>query len=399
MLTLREALRFSCFAQARVVAGARGLDRVVRRVHVVDIPDAHYGWGTDALLLTAGYGLRDSPARQEQLVPILVERGLSGMVFCVGWYFQVVPPEICKAADAFDFAIIETPPEVQFISITERLYAEIVQEQISHGAQETARSKLVEELLSGEGTVSPTLREHAFTTGFSLDKGYQVLVAPIHEKTGTLREQARNWLHGQGHTPFVAGRESDIVILVESKTPRSGRQLGEQLAAFLNGTGAKVRVGVSEPVAPYQGAKNAHAQAAEAAAIATQLRLASPVVEYSELGMLDWLYRLPPDSLQANLYWKRICALAEHDARTRADLLPTLEMYLEHGGALAEAAAELNVHRNTLLYRLGRIQEFLSMDLKNVSERLNLHVALKAYRLKSSDLKSSNAYPPQWRAE
>jgi DNA-binding PucR family transcriptional regulator len=57
------------------------------------------------------------------------------------------------------------------------------------------------------------------------------------------------------------------------------------------------------------------------------------------------------------------------------------------------------VHRNTLLYRLGRVQEFMGMDLKNVTVRLNLHIALKAYRLKSPTVKSSPIYPHPLRAE
>jgi DNA-binding PucR family transcriptional regulator len=399
MLTLREALRLPCFAQARVVAGEHGLDRIVRRVHVVDIPDAQYGWGEDALVLTAGYGLRDSPARQEQLVPLLVERGLSGMVFSVGWYFEAVPPEIKRAADEHDFAVIETPPEVQFVSIVERLYSEIVQGQVIRGAREAARYKFAQELLSQEGPVTTDQRECAYISGFSLDKPYHVMVVPVQENPEVLKEQVESWLRGHGQGAFIAAREMGIAILVEGKPSRTGRQFGEQLVSALDSTNAGLRVGVSEPVAPYQGAKDAFAQALEAALIAKQLQFISPVVEFSELGMLDWLYHLPPDALRANVYWKKINALAEHDARTGADLLPTLEMHLEHGGALAEAAAELKVHRNTLLYRLGRIQEFLSSDLKNVSERLNLHVAMKAYRLRASDLKSSQPSPPRLRAE
>ncbi|MEP7357201.1 MAG: helix-turn-helix domain-containing protein [Anaerolineales bacterium] len=49
---------------------------------------------------------------------------------------------------------------------------------------------------------------------------------------------------------------------------------------------------------------------------------------------------------------------------------------------MAEAAGTLTVHRNTLLYRLGRIGEIIDVDLRDVEQRLNLHVALKAYRLK-----------------
>lgn len=399
MLTLRQALRLSCFAQARVVAGERGLDRVVRRVHVVDIPDAQYTWGADALLLTAGYGLRDDPNRRAQLIPTLVERGLSGMVFSVGWYFQTVPPEMCAAADALDLTIIETPPEVQFINITERLYTEIVQEQVARETQANARVRFVQELLREPGPASPAMRERAYALGFPLDKPHQVLFVPVREGVDALAAQIGTQLRGHGPAASVIAGETGAVILVESKTPRTGRQLGEQLVAGLGAIYPKLRIGVSDVFVPAQAAQEAYGQAMEAASIGAQLNLAAPVVDFSELGLLDWLYRLPPETLRSNTYWTKLAALAEHDARTHAELLPTLEMYLEHGGALAEAAAEMNVHRNTMLYRLARVQDLLGMDLKNVTDRLNLHIALKAYRLNASSVKPPHTYPNPLRAE
>jgi purine catabolism regulator len=75
-------------------------------------------------------------------------------------------------------------------------------------------------------------------------------------------------------------------------------------------------------------------------------------------------------------------ALAEHDRKSNSDLVHTLEAYLEHGGALAEAAEALSIHRNTLLYRVGRIEAVTGIDLKDTTQRLNLHVALKAFLLR-----------------
>jgi len=69
------------------------------------------------------------------------------------------------------------------------------------------------------------------------------------------------------------------------------------------------------------------------------------------------LYRLPPEAVKANPYFGIIESLVEHDHKANSDLTRTLATYLDHGGALAEAASALNVHRNTMLYRLGRIEE------------------------------------------
>ena len=45
----------------------------------------------------------------------------------------------------------------------------------------------------------------------------------------------------------------------------------------------------------------------------------------------------------------------------------------------------LNIHRNTLVYRLSRITEIIQLDMDDSNVRLNLHLALKAYRMLNTD--------------
>jgi purine catabolism regulator len=48
---------------------------------------------------------------------------------------------------------------------------------------------------------------------------------------------------------------------------------------------------------------------------------------------------------------------------------------------MARTAHLLNIHRNTLVYRLSRITEILQLDMDDSNVRLNLHLALKINRL------------------
>jgi purine catabolism regulator len=44
-------------------------------------------------------------------------------------------------------------------------------------------------------------------------------------------------------------------------------------------------------------------------------------------------------------------------------------------------AKELNIHRNTLVYRLNRIAEITQLDMDDANVHLNLRLALKANHL------------------
>ena len=66
------------------------------------------------------------------------------------------------------------------------------------------------------------------------------------------------------------------------------------------------------------------------------------------------------------------------DASRRSEFVRTLDAFLRAGGNHMRAARDLNVHRNTLIYRLERIQELLGgSNLEDPETRLNLQLALK----------------------
>ncbi|MFD0703111.1 hypothetical protein DMP06_01740 [Slackia equolifaciens] len=70
--------------------------------------------------------------------------------------------------------------------------------------------------------------------------------------------------------------------------------------------------------------------------------------------------------------------IEEYDAHNSGELLKTLEAYLRHTNDPVAAARELNVHRNTLLYRINKIKELTGIDLHDGDARLGLQLYFKA---------------------
>src|SRR5438552_4130998 len=96
---------------------------------------------------------------------------------------------------------------------------------------------------------------------------------------------------------------------------------------------------------------------------------------FKNLGLYRLLYALEP---LPELRAFRDDALGRLGAKDRRGvLLETLGAYLATNGSPTEAAELLHLHRNTVLYRLGRIEDLLGADLRNAEVRLGLHLALK----------------------
>lgn len=63
------------------------------------------------------------------------------------------------------------------------------------------------------------------------------------------------------------------------------------------------------------------------------------------------------------------------------DLARTAEVFLDCAGQASRTAAELGIHRQTLYYRLSRVEQLTGLDLNDGEDRLLLHLALKRARL------------------
>ncbi|MGF1471693.1 MAG: PucR family transcriptional regulator [Rubrobacteraceae bacterium] len=77
--------------------------------------------------------------------------------------------------------------------------------------------------------------------------------------------------------------------------------------------------------------------------------------------------------------------LADYDEDRGSDLIKTLSVYFETGANASETADRLFLHRNSLLYRLERIQELTGLDLREPEARLALQLGLLAIRKGEKD--------------
>ncbi|MFI9769902.1 PucR family transcriptional regulator [Streptomyces sp. NPDC052415] len=112
---------------------------------------------------------------------------------------------------------------------------------------------------------------------------------------------------------------------------------------------------------------------AAARAVLAEPRL-GPVAQWARIGPYRLLTALPPGTA-------RDPAVTPLLSPAHRELARTAEVYLDLAGQAARTAAELGIHRQTLYYRLSRVEQLTGLDLGDGEDRLLLHMALKGARL------------------
>jgi len=114
-ITVREALTLDALRAVKIIAGHKGLDRQIRWVHIIDIPEILPWLRGGELLLTTGFGFPRDAATQTAIIRALNEIQLAGVLFETGKFIKKVPSAVLKEAEQLCFARIEMrqmPPEI-----------------------------------------------------------------------------------------------------------------------------------------------------------------------------------------------------------------------------------------------------------------------------------------------
>jgi DNA-binding PucR family transcriptional regulator len=225
---------------------------------------------------------------------------------------------------------------------------------------------LAEALTGRTGARSAAARLLATALG---EETAQVLVA-LQTSTGGLPLDWRLPAAGAVATVIEGG---SVAVLLPLPGTTDLRPAGALTAASLARMPADSTAGVSRVRRGTAELPEQWREACAAARVAAAVPRLSPVAHWAELGPWRLLTELSgPDPCLAPLLAEPV--LAE-----------TAEVFLDCAGSASRAASTLQIHRQTLYYRLSRIEALTDLDLADGEDRLLLHTGLKVARLHLAD--------------
>jgi DNA-binding PucR family transcriptional regulator len=234
---------------------------------------------------------------------------------------------------------------------------------------------LLEELISGTDDERARIRTGVLGYDLGLLQRVAVIDHPSALAQDRLFHAVRRASRDLRTRPLLGSRRDTVVVLAQDAL--SWRSFCAAIDAELGHAGCRIGVGgictrASEVPRSYR-------EAQLALQVMSFGERRSTVVTFDDLGVFQILAEAQdPDTIQRFVH-KWLGALLDYDHKRSAELVPTLSSYLEAGGNYADSAQSLNVHRNTLRYRLRRIGEISGHNLDDPDVQFNLQVATRAW--------------------
>ena len=203
------------------------------------------------------------------------------------------------------------------------------------------------------------------------------LVEIKNEQDDVAMELLRS-LFSQQNGDYVTSVEEKNIVVIKSLNEDDGEEEITQTAStivdMLN-TEAMLNVRVSHGtvIKELREVSKSYKEAKMALDVGKIFYVEKNVIGYSNLGIGRLIYQLPVNLCQ--MFMKEIFGDQLFEQMDE-ELLVTIQKFFENSLNISETARQLYIHRNTLVYRIEKLQKETGLDVRNFDDALTFKIAL-----------------------
>lgn len=324
-------------------------------------------------------------------MPIMVNNILNGNLFIL---------ELNQNIEESDFVALKDAAKI--------IALEIMKQKAGADIQNRVQSELLEDLLSGyyhdvnvfyrhvqrmNETISINERP-IFQTGKPMAMAFISLIDieelnkqhPIktpYDNKAKIRNVINEYAAAYHNGVLISSRSDCIICLFALKSGGAAEDFGNLYDFIKRKAGDKYcyAIGISNVFSDIREVKDAY-ECAKIAAHSANPNQKLQVIFYNKMGvylLLNEIKKLPAAKAFTSLYLQ---PLLDYDSETGGELIKTLDTFFANNCNMRKTAECLYVHKNSVIYRLNKIEQMTGLDLNNSSDKFNLQLGLYLSKIK-----------------
>ena len=204
------------------------------------------------------------------------------------------------------------------------------------------------------------------------------IIETSHEKDSVALDNVRNLLGGKSRDFVTAVDEKNIIVVKELADKDGSREL-EKMAKEMRETlraeseDDKIHIAYGTVVNDIKEVSKSYKEAKLALDVGKIFFDEKDIVAYSTLGIGRLIYQLPIPLCK--MFIKEIFEGKSPDEFDE-ETLTTINKFFENSLNVSETSRQLYIHRNTLVYRLDKLQKSTGLDLRVFEDAITFKIAL-----------------------
>ena len=203
------------------------------------------------------------------------------------------------------------------------------------------------------------------------------IIETSHEKDSAALDNVRNLLGGKSRDFITAVDEKNIIVVKELE-PNDGHaeleKIAENMYTLLKEDGEEdILIAYGTVVGDIKEVSKSYKEAKLALDVGKIFFSERSVIAYSALGIGRLIYQLPIPLCK--MFIREIFEGKSPDDFDE-ETLTTINKFFENNLNVSETSRQLYIHRNTLVYRLDKLQKSTGLDLRVFEDAITFKIAL-----------------------
>lgn len=402
-ISLRQILRLPTLKDLHLIAGEAGLDKTVRWIYIAEcIGDANeiVDWIiNNELVFITGYGLKEDTNALLDLITLLNTKNISGVIINIGPYIRRIPSSVVALADELALPLLELPWEAKLVNITRDICNEIILADIKESRMES----FLENILFQYEKIGSDLSNQAIDYGFDITEKHIVGIIGITDSPKYLTTHntpdnqqfleihtyllrtAKEAFSGYSINALIICKYNSVIFLIKyseyvrSILPNIIDEIRNNIKRIF--PDANIVAGFGNSYQQMSDLGQSYREANQALQVARCEEQFNGSCFYDDLDIYLLLMKIDDKQFLVNYYNQIFMALIEYDRSTDSHLMQTFEAFLNCNCNMDKTSSRLFIHKNTLTYRLSKIEKLLDSDLHCLNQRIKYEMGFKVGRL------------------
>lgn len=205
-----------------------------------------------------------------------------------------------------------------------------------------------------------------------------VYVIEVEGRKDTYIVELVKGMFGGSSTDFVIEVDEQSIIVVKDVREMHDEEALDNVAKMMvdnlhSEAMVRVRVGYGNRVINFQDITKSYQEAKMAIEVGKIFYAGKETLSYSRLGIGRLIYQIPMSLCE--MFIREIFGEEIPDVFSEENTI-TIQKFFENNLNISETARQLFVHRNTLVYRLERLEKIIGLDIRKFEDAMTFKIAM-----------------------
>ncbi|WP_160692709.1 PucR family transcriptional regulator [Clostridium sp. C2-6-12] len=395
-ISVKDILKLDSLKKIKLIGGENGLEKGIEWIYVAECfenPLEGIKWlqGGEIIFIT-GVGIKDNTEMLLELIRGISEKNGAGLIVNIGPYIKTVPDEAIKLADELEVPLFTLPWEVKLVEVSREISNAIVLSRI----EENSLTHFLSNILFGDGEVEGDAIQKAAYFGYNLAGDCCICVIDIDgferylklkkledemsisKIKITFRKIVQDILERHALKVPIIDKDDAVIFFIRteencmSRLDKALREIQEIIKKRMDGL--SVSVGIGNSYKDLKMMKQSLNEAELAIDSSKCQALDDTITKYKDIGIYGLLFNINNRTVLENYFTEVLGAINGENKEN--NLIEILETYLNENCNITVTAEKLFLHRNTLKYKIKKIEELLNCDLHKFDDCMKVKIAL-----------------------